>query len=651
MNYLVLITENKAISISLKAIFKEGYLIEDIQPEYALKVVSERRPRVILLDSQFGRVNSLELLTELLSYDPTLTIVKLVPSFDKIARNALELGAFEVVEKPFDTDRIKHIVKRAIEREKLMQAKKEGTIQKRESTGPDEDASSEMQSESFFQLFLQIVAENFSDIDRTGLEVLKLIKKRFQFNRMLILLKKGTSFVPSVSLGIGDVFNRLELRENHPLILWFFNKNRILNLSYEYDIPFECRGFMDTINCRIAFPLKTLKGELIGIFFAGDKITGGELTPKELSSLSMIMDYLSMVFENGLLYREIFFRKEYQEAIFRNIPTGIIAVDRDGKIVVFNSYAEEISGIKFEDIRNEPIEKAGSRIADFIRRALNSGETFNRLEIEYIPGKVILGLSTNTLKDEDGCVSGAVAIFQNLTIIKEMEKKERETERNRYWSSLASRLSHELKNPLVAIKTFAQMLPAKYNDEEFRGTFSQVVQTEVQRINEIIERINKIADTMELRVTSVDIVELFKRAIEERDRGKGIRFSFSGEDKVFVQSDADKIKEAVGYIIDFIYDDTGGDVPVYIAFRRDSENIEIDIDERGNKIDIQNPEEIFVPFNPSMRSTVSIGIMLARKIFEFHRGSFRCNLHPSGKNLIIKLPTVFIPEGEKNLAL
>lgn len=650
MNYLLLITENKAVSISLRTIFRDEYFIEDVQPECALKVVSERRPRVILLDSQFSGINSLELLTQLLRYDPTLTIIKFVLSFDKTARQALEFGAFDVVEKPFDTERIRYVVKRAIERERLLKAEKKDTEQYIEMKERSGEMLAEPEKELFFQALLKIVAENFADIDRASMEILKIIRNRFQFNRMLILLKKGDYFVPLASLGMGDVFNRINLHQNHPLILWFLNKNRILDISSEYNIPFECSGFMETVHSRIAFPLMTLKGELIGIFFAGEKVTGGELSRGEIVFLNMIMDYLSTVFENGFLYREISFHKEYQETILRNIPTGIIAVNGEGKVILFNSYAEEISGIKFDEIRNEPIEKVGSQIADFVRRALKKGEVFNRVEIEYIPGKIIIGLSTNTVRDEKGDITGAVAIFQNLTLIKEMEKKEREAERNRYWSLLASRLSHELKNPLVAIKTFAQMLPSKYSDPEFRETFSEVVQTEVQKINEIIERINKIADTLELNISSVDIVNLFKTCMEEKNRKNIIKFVFSGEEKLLIHADGERIKESIGYIMDFIYDDIGeGDSPVYIFFRRKGEDcIEVDIDESGNRIDLHNAEEIFIPFNPSVKSNLSIGIMIAKKIFEAHGGSFRHILKPSGKNFIITLPSN-ISSNEKNL--
>lgn len=648
MNYLVIITDDRPLSASLRAIFGDEYFIEEVRPGYALRAISERRPTVVILDSQLEGTNSLDVLSKLLAYDPTLTVIKLVPSFDRTAKQSLELGAFEVIEKPFDTERIKHIVKRAIERERFLIVEKKS--QDNTVAGKEDDLHPEIEREVLFQSLLKIVAENFSDIDRASLEILKVLRDTFQFNRMLILIKKDNFFVPLSSLGIGDVFKNIVLNQNHPLILWLLNKRRILNLSSEQKIPFECYSFMNTINCRIAFPLLTLKGELAGIFFAGDKITGEDLTLKEISFLNMIMNYMSTVLENALLYREIFFHKEYQEAIFHNIPTGIIAVDREGKVIMFNAYAEEILGIRCEDIKDEPIEKVGSQIADFVRRTLDKEETFSRIEIDYIPAKVILGLSTKTIMDENGNINGAVVIFQDLTTIKEMEKREREAEKSKYWSFLASRLSHELKNPLVAIKTFAQMLPSKYNDAEFRENFSRIVQEEVQKINEIIERINKIADTMELKVDTVDIVGVFKECTDKGYKKGDIRFNFKGEEKIFIQADIERLRETVGYIMDFIYEDTGGSGSIDITFRRVNDMIEIDIDEKGSRINLTNGEELFVPFTPSIKSSISIGMMLARKILESHCGELKCNIKPSGKNFIITFP-LNIPRSERNLAI
>ncbi|MBN1445834.1 MAG: PAS domain-containing protein [Candidatus Omnitrophica bacterium] len=638
MNYILIITENKTVFLSLKVILQEDCFVEESPPESALKVISERRPSLIFLDSQLNETGSAGLMAKLLLRDPSLTVVKLVSSVDINAMRAVESGAFDVVEKPFDAERIKHIAKRAFEREKL-QKENEVLKEKADRANVVNNVTEEAGEESFFHDLFRTVAENFPDTEKTGMEVLKALKKRFYFGNMLLFLRNNEIFTPAASLGMGDVFNELKITHDHPLTTWFLSSGRILNLSAEKDVSYECRSFMEVLHCRLAFPIKTLNGRLIGILLAGGKLTGLDTTLGEISFLSVIIDYLSAVFDNSFLYREISFRKDYQDAILRNIPTGIITVDRDGRIVIFNSYAEEISGIKYEELRDKPVEKAGSQIADFMRRALKSGEAFNRIEINYKPGNILLGLSTNPIRDEKGDISGALAIFQNLTFIKEVEKREKEAERNRYWTSLASRLSHELKNPLVAIKAFAQMLPSKYEDGEFRTSFSEVVQSEVRRINEIIEKINKLADSMELKTSRVDIVGLCSGQINEICKDGGVKFNFAGHEKIFVPADAEKIKEAIGYIMDFINEDTAGSGTVNVSFDNKDENLEISIVENGSKINFNSSEDVFIPFNTATRSSVSIGVVLARKILESHGGSFNCMLLPSAKNFVITLPS------------
>ncbi len=637
MSYILLITENKTVSASIKMILKDRFLVEDVPPGDALKSVAVRRPAVVFLDSMLGGADSMEILSKLFEYDRELTVIKLVSSFDKTARQAIEAGVFDVLEKPFDAEKTVCIVNRAVEREKLLDRSrlnlKEPAKESGEAGGGVEDM------DSFFQELFQTITERFPDAGETGIEVLKILKKRFHFNRMALFLKEKESFVPFSSMGMDErILSEIRISSSHPLVMWFLSKNRILNLRTETDASYECRSFMDVINCRVAFPLKTLNGSLIGMFAAGDKLTGRETTFADISFLSTVMDYLATLFDNAALYREIECRKDTQEAIFRNIPAGIIAADMEGRITVFNSYAEKILALKADEVLGKPVEKVGSQIADFIRRTLVSGDVFNRMEMNYIPGKIILGLSTNFIKDEGGRVKGAVAICQNLTFIKEVERREKESERNNYWTALASRLSHELKNPLVAIKTFAQMLPLKYDDEEFRTSFSGIMQAEVQKINEIIDRINKLADSMELKPASVDLVGLFHGKIKELENRNGVRFNINGSERMYVPVDAEKLKEAVGYIFDFIYEDTAGSGEARICFDSTDSGIEITIVENGRNISLNNAEDCFVPFNSVTRSPVSIGMMLARKILESHGGSFRCVPAPSAKNLVITLP-------------
>lgn len=44
-------------------------------------------------------------------------------------------------------------------------------------------------------------------------------------------------------------------------------------------------------------------------------------------------------------------------------------------------------------------------------------------------------------------------------------------------------MSHEIRNPLVAIKTFAELLPDRFDDPDFRNGFNTIVVQEIKRLD------------------------------------------------------------------------------------------------------------------------------------------------------------------------
>src|SRR5881397_1100858 len=88
-----------------------------------------------------------------------------------------------------------------------------------------------------------------------------------------------------------------------------------------------------------------------------------------------------------------------------------------------------------------------------------------------------------------GAIVGAVSVFSDLTPFKQLETERRKAEKLAYVETLASGLAHEIKNPLVAIKTFAQLLPRRRSDEQFVDNFSRITTREVARIEELLARL------------------------------------------------------------------------------------------------------------------------------------------------------------------
>jgi DNA-binding NtrC family response regulator len=76
-------------------------------------------------------------------------------------------------------------------------------------------------------------------------------------------------------------------------------------------------------------------------------------------------------------------------------------------------------------------------------------------------------------------------------------------------------LAHELKNPMVTIKTFAQLLGDRYDDENFRARFQEVVGGDIERMDDLLEVMIEFADFTAPRRTKVVLAEKLRRVVEE----------------------------------------------------------------------------------------------------------------------------------------
>ena len=121
--------------------------------------------------------------------------------------------------------------------------------------------------------------------------------------------------------------------------------------------------------------------------------------------------------------------------------------------------------------------------------------------------------STAILKYKNAATHGALIVFSDVTRIKELERENRRAERLASFGALASGVAHEIKNPLVAIRTFAELLPERYADTDFRDDFAKVVIREIARIDNLVDRLRGIAANAPPQVGTVDIREPMRDTI------------------------------------------------------------------------------------------------------------------------------------------
>ena len=87
------------------------------------------------------------------------------------------------------------------------------------------------------------------------------------------------------------------------------------------------------------------------------------------------------------------------------------------------------------------------------------------------------------------------------------------TEKLAFLGDLAARLAHEIKNPMTAIGTFIQMLPYKFDDEEYRGNFHKIAMEETERVNSLISELLDLVNTKETKFESNAIHELIDKMV------------------------------------------------------------------------------------------------------------------------------------------
>ncbi|MEK6529719.1 MAG: PAS domain-containing protein, partial [candidate division NC10 bacterium] len=281
---------------------------------------------------------------------------------------------------------------------------------------------------------------------------------------------------------------------------------------------------LDALKADLALPL-VKEDQLTGFLLVGAKRSGDPYFSEDLDLLSTLASQAAIAVTNAQLYAEVVLVNEYVENILKTMESGVIAVSVEGKVTLFNSAAERMTGLEAASLRSGPVERLPGTLVDLIQATLGDGVP--RLQVERAlagaDGRVTpVVCSTSPFSNAQGRILGAVLVFSDLSRLKELEDERRRAARLASFQSLASGIAHEIKNPLVAIRAFAQLLPRKFGDEDFRENFSRVAVREIDRINDLVERLRVLStppkplQPLDLRGPIEETLELLRVRLEDR---------------------------------------------------------------------------------------------------------------------------------------
>ncbi|MBT3192287.1 MAG: PAS domain-containing protein, partial [Verrucomicrobia bacterium] len=327
---------------------------------------------------------------------------------------------------------------------------------------------------------------------------------------------------------------------------------------------------------------------------------------------------------------------------------GIVAVGADCRLRWLNTAAQEILEVDTEEVVKQPAAILSSRLADMLTQRISGVDPEEPLEWEEPRTKRPLSVLTRKLEADSKCI-GALAIVRDRTQERQLREKEEEVERASFWTELAAAMSHEVRNPLVAISTFAQLLPERYADPDFREKFSELVSSEIGRLNGMVDQISDFAETPPLVFEEIGIADILHAAIADVS---GATSASSKLIEVSIDDNLPKlscdrnalttclthlIRNAVEAVADAQYPSIHVTATLVDA-AEGHKNIRINVMDNGRGIPADIEEKLFSPFCTTKARGIGLGLPIARRTVIDHGGQIRVGSSRKGTSVEVALP-------------
>jgi signal transduction histidine kinase len=262
-------------------------------------------------------------------------------------------------------------------------------------------------------------------------------------------------------------------------------------------------------------------------------------------------------------------------------------------------------------------------------------------------------------------------VLTDVTAIKRLELQIRRSDRLASLGTLSAGMAHEIKNPLVSLKTFAQLLPERYQDSDFRDTFSNLIGHEIDRIDALVNQLLRFARPAKPILKPLHAHEILDKAltlIGHRLYQKDIKLHRLWQADVdTIHGDADQLEQV---FLNFFLNamdamKTSGELSVRTEIRTDEQWVSagsygngqnngngktrdallITIRDTGEGIKAEDLAHVFDPFFTTKDYGTGLGLSVVHGIIQEHGGQIEVESElQKGTAFHILLPLVRFEE-------
>ncbi len=332
------------------------------------------------------------------------------------------------------------------------------------------------------------------------------------------------------------------------------------------------------------------------------------------TTLNLLSGRLSTVINN--LSEE----KSKLEKVLSSIGEGIIAVDREGRVVHHNGAALSLLALP---PRSEAAQNIRQQLTDMLKKASDGDErVVSRFKAR---DRIIEAVASPIRSEGDGATIGAVCLLRDISEAERLEQMRRDYIAN---------ISHELRTPLTGIRGMAEPLLDGYVEtEQERQECYRVIYHESLRLEKLIGEMLDLSRLQEGRIKlelepmePAGILEAAQRRLKNRAAEGGVTLAVEAEDGLVVLGNEDRILQVLIILLDnaLSFTPPGGSVTLFT--RRTDDTVALGVRDTGAGIDEADLPYIWERFYKADKSRMrtsgtGLGLSIAKLVVELMGGT------------------------------
>jgi len=388
---------------------------------------------------------------------------------------------------------------------------------------------------------------------------------------------------------------------------------------------------------------RQLATPISGLIIAADRVRAGDLTARVTEGDSIDeFEVLARAFNRMTIQikdqreeliganRQLDQRRRFTETVLAGVSSGVIGLDKDGRITLANSAAALLFQTEARDLVGQLMTEILPDLDALLSQAQQKPARLTQGEIAYQPkdegGRraLLVRIAIELIGDQD---MGAVLTFEDITELQSAQRKSA-------WADVARRIAHEIKNPLTPIQLSAERLKRKYlkqitDDPE---TFAQCTDTIIHHVGDIGRMVNEFSSfarmpeavmKQENMATIIRDMQVFQQQAHP-EMSITLTGMIENNLPIYAHVDAQQVRQALTNILQNAIDVMNvpdGKIRITVTSDPAADNLVLIINDNGPGLpkDVE-PDRLTEPYVTHREKGTGLGLAIVKKIMDDHKG-------------------------------